>query len=169
VHDAIRAANGAASMRIVHFNLLANHLHLTVEADSAEALAHGMQGLMVRLARRINRLFERSGTLFADRYHARGLTTPTEVRNALRYVLLNEAHHARNGVRTFSVDPYSSGAWFDGWSDERWQHETAPGPQPTAAPKTWLLAIGWKKRGLIAFDETPGPAERAPAGRRSRA
>jgi len=160
VHDAILAGCQRPGFRIVHFNLLVNHLHLILEADSADALARGMQGLKVRLARRLNQLLDRRGPLFAERYHARALTTPSEVRNALRYVLLNQHHHERHGDRWFGVDRFSSGAWFDGWADDRWQHERPDRPRPTAQPTTWLLATGWKRRGLIRFDETPGPARK---------
>ena len=66
--------------------------HFVVEAAGAVALARGMQGLTIRLARRLNVLLGRRGKLFAQRYHARPLRTPTEVRNAIRYVLLNGRH-----------------------------------------------------------------------------
>ena len=48
----------------------------------------------MRLARAINKVLERKGRLFAERYHAR--------------------------------------------------------------VRTWLLATGWRKHGLLAFDEVPG-------------
>jgi hypothetical protein len=38
----------------------------------------------------------RKGTVFADHYHARQLRSPTEVANAIRYVLLNFVHHFQN-------------------------------------------------------------------------
>ena len=43
------------------------------------------------------------------------MKTPTEVRNALRYVLRNAQHH---GLRIGQIDPYSSSRWFDGWDRE---------------------------------------------------
>ena len=30
-----------------------------------------------------------------------------------------------------------------------------PTVKPTAAPETWLLATGWKRHGLLEFDERP--------------
>jgi hypothetical protein len=94
--------------------LQANHAHLLVEADDRSALARGMIAVGARLARAVNRVFRRSGPVLADRYHVRALKTPREVRNALRYVLLNARHHASRlmgGV----FDPASSARWFDGW------------------------------------------------------
>lgn len=95
------------------FNILSNHLHLITEAADEHALARGMQGFEVRIARRLNSAMKRSGRLFAHRYHARILTTPTQTRYALRYVLQNRKHHAAE--KRFSktwFDPYSSAAWF---------------------------------------------------------
>jgi hypothetical protein len=57
--------------RIVHFSVQGNHLHLVVEADDERALARGMQGLGVRIAKALNRLMARKGAVFADHYHAR--------------------------------------------------------------------------------------------------
>jgi REP element-mobilizing transposase RayT len=175
VRAAIAKGGHRDDFRIVEFNLLSNHLHLIVEADGAEALARGMQGFNVRVARGINRAIGRSGSLFAERYHCRALRTPTEVRHAVRYVLLNQRHHiARGGSRPSAsvLDPYSSAAWFDGWkspvrAQEPWQRELLSTPRPTAEATVWLLTTGWKRRGLLGFGETPGKAMRSPPGRRS--
>jgi len=72
----------------------------------------GMRALLVRIARALNRLWNRSGSIFADRFHERALRTPSEVRNSLVYVLQNARKH---GIAAGGPDPYSSGPWFDGW------------------------------------------------------
>ena len=164
VKQAIRAGGHGSDFRVVHYNLLTNHLHLITEAANAFALARGMQGLGVRLARGFNRVLGRTGKLFAERYHARTLRTPREVRNCVAYVLLNGRHHAGGApLGKYWIDPYSSAAWFDGWRDrirahEPWQRELLAEPAPTAAPRVWLLSTGWKRWGLLAFDEVPGRA-----------
>ncbi len=166
VLEAIRAAIEAAhreDFRVTQFNVLGNHLHLITEQDSEKALAIGMKGLLVRLARAINKTLGRSGRVWAERYHARALKTPREVRNALRYVLCNARHHAaERGVslaRTW-IDPYSSAPWFDGWRDpireQPWLRPLLKRFAPTAPAKTWLLTEGWRRHGLLAFDEVPG-------------
>lgn len=136
-----------------------------------------MQALEVRIVRNLNRILGRTGQLFDDRYYTRSLETPTEVRNALAYVLLNgNRHEVENGAEQvwYGVDPYSSGAWFDGWEDERWRHEATNTPRPTADETTWLLRTGWRLAGgPIAFDtycasETP-PEIKPESGARSRA
>jgi REP element-mobilizing transposase RayT len=174
VRAAIAKGGHKDDFRIVEFNLLSNHLHMIVEATGAKALARGMQGFNVRVARGINRVLGRSGSLFAERYHCRALRTPTEVRHAVRYVLLNQRHHiARGGARSSSsvLDPYSSAAWFDGWKSpvrahEPWQRQLLATPRPTATATVWLLTDGWKRRGLLGFGETPGALGRSPPGRR---
>jgi REP element-mobilizing transposase RayT len=161
VQRAIGRFGRGERFRVVQFAVIGNHIHLIVEATDAEVLARGMQGLEVSLARRLNRHFERRGSFFADRYHARVLRTPREVRNALRYVLLNHRHHeARRGEELSRdwVDPFSSGYWFDGWRDqvrltEPRQRELLNVPRPTAPATVWLLTTGWRRWGPLAFDE----------------
>ncbi len=84
--------------RIVDRYVLANHLHLLTETGSALALSRGVQGSAGRLALRINRALKRTGKVFATRYHVRALTTPRDVRNTLRYVLLDRKHHDSIGA-----------------------------------------------------------------------
>ena len=82
----------------------------------------------------------RRGAVFADRYHAHILRTPTEVANALRYVRGNFAvHAARRGeaVRELA-DEYSSQALINGGLPNQ-----QDGPL-VSAPETWLLATGWR-------------------------
>lgn len=123
-------------MRVCHWAVLSNHIHLIVEAENAAALASGMNGLLVRIARRLNRLFGRRGKFFDGRYHVRALCTPREVRHAVRYVLTNARHH---GIRTAGpIDPFSSGPWFGGWP-EPVQVVGGPSDRPLAEPRSWLL------------------------------
>jgi len=171
VHEAIRAAQRAA-FRIVHFHLLRNHLHLILEAENRQVLASGMRSLDVALTRNLNRLLRRTGKLFRERFHHRVLPTPTEVRIALRYVLLNgNRHELQRGATNlwFGADPYSSAAWFDGWSDDRYLHEVPDVVRPTVPAQTWLLREGWRRGGgPIDYDDTPGaPNIKAPPRSRS--
>ncbi len=45
VRAAIAAGGHRGDFRVVHYNVLGDHLHLVVEAAGAAALARGMQGL----------------------------------------------------------------------------------------------------------------------------
>jgi REP element-mobilizing transposase RayT len=140
--------------RVVHYALEGDHLHFIVEADDNRTLSEGMQGLTVRLAKGLNRLMGTRGKVFADRYHAHALRTPTEVRNALAYVLLNHrSHMARigKGSASASPDPFSSGATFEGWLEAPAVARTV-----TSAPETWLLREGWKMGGSLSLTSVPG-------------
>ena len=66
--------------RVVQFSIQSDHAHFVVEADDKTSLARGMTGLSVRLARAYNRVVERRGRLWSERYHSRALKTPREVR-----------------------------------------------------------------------------------------
>ena len=167
VREALVAGADRFGMRLVEFAVLSNHVHLVCEADDERALARGMKGLCVRIARALNRLWERVGSVFSDRYHAHVLKTPREVRNALNYVLHNAAQH---GARLGGPDPCSSGAWFDGWRHDlditRVASESpttralirvaSASPLPRAL--TWLLRIGWRRHGSL--DPVPRPFTR---------
>jgi REP element-mobilizing transposase RayT len=147
--------------RVVEFNVLSNHVHLICEADDAMTLARGVQGLAIRLARRLNTALKRKGKFFGPRYHAVALRSPAQVRNTLRYVLLNRKHHAAAGARFFAgwVDSYSSGAWFRGWTApirvNAVTRDLVTLEPPTRAAQTWLLRIGWRRAGPLSYDDRP--------------
>src|SRR5262249_49941500 len=81
---------------IIAFSILGDHVHLVVEAAGRRRLSSGMRSITIRIARAINTALGRSGRAFADRFHQRALATPTEVRNALAYVLLNRLKHLQH-------------------------------------------------------------------------
>jgi len=101
-------------MRICEFSIQGNHLHLVAEATDARALSRGMQGLSIRIAKRLNGMMKRGGKVLADRFHQRILRTPTEVKRVVRYVRSNrDVHRQRWGQATGTTrtnDPYSSAA-----------------------------------------------------------
>jgi REP element-mobilizing transposase RayT len=148
VRDALSTGASRFGLRLVHYSVMTNHLHLVCEAEDERALSRGVKGVCVRIARALNRIWERSGRVFSDRYHVHVLKTPREVRNVLAYVLQNASKH---GVHLAGPDPCSSGAWFDGWLRAvRRGGELLASPLPAA--KTWLLVHGWRRHGLIALD-----------------
>ncbi len=80
-------------IRITDFSLQHGHVHLIVEAVSALALTRGMQGFCISFAKRLNKLHGRHGSVFAERYHARELRTPLEVKRCVSYVIHNARRH----------------------------------------------------------------------------
>jgi REP element-mobilizing transposase RayT len=144
--------------RVAHYSIQHDHLHLLVEAEGADALSKGMKSLAARVARAVNRVFDRRGAVLDGRYHHRALGSPREVRAALAYTLLNSRKHSaqRAPVDPSSeswVDPASSGRWFNGWAENLGLSGDTPA---VAGAQTWLLRAGWRRHGLIRSDELPG-------------
>ena len=135
--------------RLLHYSVQRDHVHLLVESDGIVDLRRGIQGLVIRVAKAINRALGRRGKVWWDRYHARALATPREVRRALVYVLQNWRKHL-TGVR--GLDPRSSAAWFTGW---RTAVIFPAGRPPVARARTWLAAVGWRRYGLVGIEEAP--------------
>ncbi len=142
--------------RVVEYSVQSNHVHLIVEGSDRVRIARGMQGLCVRMARRLNRLWRRRGSVFADRYHDVVLRTPRHVRHALVYVLQNARKH---GIRYAGADSRSSAPWFDGWARRLSRRAGLPARPPTASARTWLLTRGWLRHGRLAWNERPALAE----------
>lgn len=115
--DAVEAAR-RGGFQIVDYVILGNHLHFIGEAEDEVALARGMQRLEIRIAKRLNRLQNRRGGVFADRYHVHALKTPREVARAVRYLRTNYRRHTREYLPPRWRDPLAGRA---------------------ASPRTWLL------------------------------
>ncbi|HEY3357139.1 MAG TPA: transposase [Polyangia bacterium] len=149
---AIRTAQ-RTDFRIVHFSVQGDHLHLIVEASDRHALRRGLHGFAIRSAKALNRALGHRGRVWGDRYHARALRTPRETRNAIVYVIQNWRKSVPGAQ---CLDPCASGYWFDGWRGPRPRWALPPDePPPTRVAKTWLLKEGWRRCGLVAFDERP--------------
>ncbi len=146
-------------LRVVHHSVQSNHIHLIAEAPDAHALGRGMQGLGIRIARRLNALARRHGRVLADRYHVHVLRTPREVRHGILYVLNNgRKHAAQRGVAYGPswLDPYSSARRFDGWAQAPiTDRQPDRDPPPWVPPSSWLLRTGWRRYGPLPVAEVP--------------
>ena len=108
VERALRKISSRLDFRVVHVSIQRNHLHFIIEATNNAALESGMRALAISLAKRINRVLDRTGKVFEFRYHALALTSPRQTRNALAYVLNNWRRHnedERNGIAERFHDP----------------------------------------------------------------
>src|SRR5215813_8074595 len=115
VFGALRRAIARASIdrfRVIHFSIQQDHGHFIIEGDEPRRARGGMHGLAIRLALAVNRVLGRKGKVVGDRYHARPLATPREMRTSLVYVLLNFRKHLNAPA---GLDPRSSGSDFSGW------------------------------------------------------
>jgi REP element-mobilizing transposase RayT len=150
---AFRDGCAKEGFRMVQYSVQSNHLHFIVEGANRLRVTRGVQGLLIRIAKRLNKQWRRRGRVFADRFHDRVLKSPRAVKIALRYVLNNGRKHGAHSGR--GPDPCSSGRWFDGWRDyvsPQWAFEG-----PVASARTWLVTTGWRRCGRIGVREVPGP------------
>jgi putative transposase len=129
---ALRAVRKRGDLRVGHFSIQGNHIHLIVETSDRASLAAGMKSIAIRLARGLNLMMASRGAVFADRYHSHVLRTPTEVRRAITYVLGNYRAHARRRGQTVHPE------FVDGFASSFPDHRHL-----LAEPNTWLLRVGW--------------------------
>ena len=122
-----------ARLRVVAFSVQGNHVHMIVECDSATDLSRRMKGFGARFAKGMNRLMGRThGKVLAERYHAVVLRSPTQVKNALLYVIHNHVRHATRAgwTRPPPVDRFSGAS-------------VAPlargSPDLVSTPRAWVL------------------------------
>jgi putative transposase len=156
--------------RIVQLSIQRDHIHLIVEADSKLALSNGVRGFSISAARQINKAFtaaggaRRTGKVISDRFHARPLTSPRAVRNALGYCLNNWRHHGEDQAlfaQSWKVDPVSSGALFPGWKELEsspffWPLPPTYLPLIVYRPRTWLLCSWDRFHPPLSVREVPG-------------
>ena len=158
VFGALRRTIARASVdgfRVIHFSIQQDHGHFIVESDEARRARGGMHGLAIRLALAVNRALGRKGQVVGDRYHARPLTSPRQMRTSMVYVLLNFRKHLRAPA---CIDPRSSGHHFSGWQRASVATDVAPA---TVLPGTWMARVGWRLAGgPLRVDEHPATAQR---------
>jgi hypothetical protein len=144
----------ARDVRVVHYSIQDNHLHLMVEGADRADLGRQMKLLFSRIAMAVNRIARRAGKLFADRHHRHELKTPTEVRRALVYILFNDRKDRRRS-RSTALDEASSAIWVTDWSPTSaptaetlaLRRANYPNGPPITEPTTWLARFGWRRAG----------------------
>ncbi len=159
VKNAILGAQ-ACGLRVVHFSILSNHLHLIVESSSTKAFYGAMKSFCSRMgihvrrlgsANLIKKLDEQGLGIFRGRYYIEEIKTPRQMKHALKYVLLNPAKHFKKAPY---LDMFSSSSLFENWQKligyelkptiqnkilrEKLKHFLAP-------PKFWLTNVGWMR------------------------
>lgn len=167
--DALEAFKKAAEraqkfgLRILHFSILSNHIHMIAEANSNETLATGMRSFGSSFGKNLRKLSGGTGPVFDGRFHMRPLTTPSEMKNALAYVLQNFAKHED---LIHHYDRYSSAPYFKNWK-ELFGHkrgplledeESSPSlPKFLSSPKSWLASVGWMQAKTAAPRSSESP------------
>jgi putative transposase len=146
---ALQSAAGRAQdfgLHVNHFSIISNHLHMFVEARNNDALSKGMKSFNGRLGKILSRMTEKRGPVWAARFHMHVLKTPTEVKRALKYILLNYSKHKKLFEH---IDDFSSGPVFTQWKElagKKWNDHFRP-LKPEAMglspPQSWLARVGW--------------------------
>lgn len=104
LHHAIRRAR-MKGLKVIHYTLEYNHIHLLVEAGSHFIMHSGMQALGISFSKAVNRLRKVQGTVYKHRYHYRQLKGPRDLKNVLHYIFRNGIKHKR----TLTIlNPYNS-------------------------------------------------------------
>jgi len=173
LRESFRQACERDDFRRLHYSVQNEHLHLLVEAEDNVALGRGMMSISSRVAHVVKRVFgldvngaesgkeggKKSGKrkVLDGPYHSRLLTSPRQVWNALRYILLNIRKHyqQRWGVAPpVQLDACSSARWLDGWTLDL--PSDRAGPREVAIARSWLLSKGWRRHGPIDPASVPG-------------
>ena len=122
-----------------------------------------MRSLAILAARAINRVLDRSGKVFAYRYHATAISSPRQMRNALSYVLNNWRRHDEDegceAAHRAMLDPYSTAIAFRGWREERFAVPPGYEPLPTPRPKPGCCASGGSATAASVRTKCPGASE----------
>lgn len=88
-------------LRILHYSLQSNHIHLIIEADNNQILSSGMRALTITFAKGL-----KMGRVQVERYHLHVLRGLRETRNAINYVLFNRQRHEKRNISV--IDNYTS-------------------------------------------------------------
>lgn len=141
-------------LHVIHFSLASNHFHMIIECADNEALAKGMKSFAGSLGKAIRKVRGGQGAVFKGRYHMRVLKSPTEMRNGLAYVLLNQSKHKK--LIPYN-DRFSSASYFSDWKKllgrnigpllPRRHRSPRQLPGYMSIPRSWLAREGWQKAG----------------------
>jgi REP element-mobilizing transposase RayT len=92
-------------LRVIHFSLEYDHIHLLIETPDNSNLGLGMQSLGVTLVRGINQFNKSSGGVYKHRYHFRKINSSRELKRVMNYLFNNGLKH---GTAKSLVNPYNS-------------------------------------------------------------
>ncbi|MGZ3789435.1 MAG: transposase [Bacteriovorax sp.] len=92
-------------LKVIHYSLEYDHVHLLIEAENNHILGKGMQAFGVTLSKTINRMRKLKGGVYKHRYHFRQISGTRELRNVMNYIFTNGLKHkTAKGI----VNPYNS-------------------------------------------------------------
>lgn len=80
-------------LRVLHYSLEYDHVHLLIEAENNTILGKGMQAFGVTLSKAINRVRKLKGGVYKHRYHFRQISSARELKNVMNYIFSNGMKH----------------------------------------------------------------------------
>lgn len=80
-------------LKVLHYALEYNHVHLLIEADNNKILHIGMQAFGITIAKAINKIKRVIGAVYKHRYHFRQISSLRDFRNVLNYIFSNGIKH----------------------------------------------------------------------------
>jgi len=116
IKGAISDANERFGMRIVAYGIDDSIILLMIEAANQPAITLGMQGLSIRIARRLNRELGRKGEVYSQRYHLQGLKTEEQARSAVMCIHWQRAWRLGD---PWNVDRFTSASKEARWLDDK--------------------------------------------------
>ncbi|MGZ3787001.1 MAG: transposase [Bacteriovorax sp.] len=92
-------------LKVIHYSLEYDHVHLLIEAENNHILGKGMQAFGGTFSKAINRMRKLKGGVYKHRYHFRKISSARELKNVMNYIFTNGLKHktAKN-----IVNPYNS-------------------------------------------------------------
>ena len=92
-------------LKVIHYSLEYDHVHLLIEADNNLILGKGMKAFGVTFAKAINRLKKLKGEVYKHRYHFRRISSSKELKNVMNYIFTNGLKHkTANSI----ISPFNS-------------------------------------------------------------
>jgi REP element-mobilizing transposase RayT len=92
-------------LKVIHFSLEYDHVHLLIEAENNHTLGKGMQAFGVTLSKAINRLKKLKGGVYKHRYHFRQISSTRDLKRVMNYIFTNGIKH---GATKNIVNSYNS-------------------------------------------------------------
>jgi REP element-mobilizing transposase RayT len=92
-------------LRVIHYSLEYDHIHLLIEADDNFILGKGMQAFGVTFSKALNRMRKMRGAVYKHRYHFRKIIGARQLKNVLNYLFTNGLKH--NTAKSI-LNPFNS-------------------------------------------------------------
>ena len=144
-------------LKIIHYTLEYNHVHILVEAKNNRVLHQGMQSFGITLSKAINRFKKAKGTVYKHRYHFRQISSLRDLRNVVKYILNNGVkHRSTKSIVSFynsAIVENNIDKLFPGTKTKMWR-QIKRSPHIGGLYRTLLIILDENKYYLLSPDRT---------------